>query len=64
MLLIFVYALSVILLKQSHGTREKVISNLENPDDTVLSYIMTFIIPLVTNGDNSNETNYEKSILN
>ena len=54
-LLILVSVVSIILLKQGQGTREKVISNLENPDDTVLSYIMTYIIPLVTNGDNSNE---------
>jgi len=54
-ILILVSVVSIILLKQGQGTREKVISNLENPDDTVLSYIMTYIIPLVTNGDNSNE---------
>lgn len=55
MILILVSVVSIIVLKQGQGTREKVISNLENPDDTVLSYIMTYIIPLVTNGDNSNE---------
>ena len=54
-LLIVLSAVSIILLKKGQGTREKLISNLENPDDTVLSYIMTYIIPLVTNGDNSNE---------
>lgn len=54
-LLIVFSAVSIILLKKGQGIREKVISNLENPDDTVLSYIMTYIIPLVTNGDNSNE---------
>lgn len=54
-LLIVLSAVSIILLKNGQGTREKLISNLENPDDTVLSYIMTYIIPLVTNGDNSNE---------
>ena len=54
-ILILVSVVSIILLKKGQGTREKVISNLENPDDTVLSYIMTYIIPLVTNGDNSNE---------
>lgn len=54
-ILILVSVVSIILLKKGQGTREKVIGNLENPDDTVLSYIMTYIIPLVTNGDNSNE---------
>jgi hypothetical protein cdifA_08257 len=54
-LLIVFSAVSIILLKKGQAIREKVISNLENPDDTVLSYIMTYIIPLVTNGDNSNE---------
>lgn len=53
--LIFISVISVILLKLGKQTREKVINILENPDDTVLSYIMTYIIPLITNGDNSKE---------
>ncbi len=55
LILIFISVISVTLLKLEKGTREKGINNLENPDDTVLSYIMTYIIPLITNGDNSKE---------
>ena len=55
LILIFISVISVTLLKLGKGTREKGIINLENPDDTVLSYIMTYIIPLITNGDNSKE---------
>ncbi|WP_215506608.1 hypothetical protein [Peptoniphilus sp. EMRHCC_23] len=56
LILIFISVISVILLKLGKGTQEKVINNnLENPDDTVLSYIMTYIIPLITNGDSSKE---------
>lgn len=56
LILIFISVISVILLKLGKGTQEKVINNnLENPDDTVLSYIMTYIIPLITNGDRSKE---------
>ena len=52
LILIFISVISVTLLKLGKGNREKGINNLENPDDTVLSYIMTYIIPLITNGDN------------
>ena len=55
LILIFISVISVTLLKLGKGTREKGINNLENPDDRVLSYIMTYIIPLITNGDNSKE---------
>ena len=54
-ILMLISIVSVVILKQGRGTREKVINNLENPDDTVLSYITTYIIPLITNGDNSKE---------
>ena len=54
LILIFISVISVTLLKLGKGNREKVINNLENPDDTVLSYIMTYIIPLI-NGNNSKE---------
>lgn len=46
---------SLILLKAGTGNRKKAIENLERPDDTVLSYIMTYIIPLVANEDSSVE---------
>ncbi len=61
LILIFISVISVTLLKLGKGTREKSISNLENPDDTVLSYIMTYIIPLITNGDNPKEV-YSKEV--
>jgi hypothetical protein cdifA_08257 len=54
LILICSSVISVTLLKLGKGNREKVINNLENPDDTVLSYIMTYIIPLI-NGNNSKE---------
>ena len=53
--LILISFMSVCMLKKGKGSREKVIKDLENPDDTVLSYIMTYIIPLIANGDNSKE---------
>lgn len=53
--LILISFMSVRMLKKGKGSREKVIKDLENPDDTVLSYIMTYIIPLIANGDNSKE---------
>lgn len=53
--LIIISIMSVILLRKGTGYRKRSIKNVENPDDTVLSYIMTYIIPLVTNGDNSCE---------
>ena len=53
--LILISFMSVCMLKNGKGSREKVIKDLENPDDTVLSYIMTYIIPLIANGDNSKE---------
>lgn len=46
---------SILLLKLGTGHREKQIYELERPDDTVLSYIMTYIIPLVANDDSSKE---------
>lgn len=61
-ILIFISIISVVVLKLGNGTKEKVIKDLDNPDDTVLSYIMTYIIPLVTNGDNSKEV-YTVNIL-
>lgn len=53
--LILISFMSVCLLRKGKGSREKVVKDLENPDDTVLSYIMTYIFPLVANGDNSKE---------
>jgi len=55
LILIFISFGSVILLKAGTGNREKKINSLERPDDTVLSYIMTYIIPLIANEDSSVE---------
>lgn len=54
-LFIIISISSIVLLKLGKGSKEKLIEDLEKPDDTVLSYIMTYIIPLVTNGDNTTE---------
>lgn len=54
-ILIVISLISIFILKCGRGTKVIDISSLENPDDTVLSYIMTYIIPLITNGDNSKE---------
>ncbi len=54
-ILIVISISSILLLKRGRGTKEIDARNLENPDDTVLSYIMTYIIPLITNGDSSKE---------
>ncbi|MGF3076202.1 hypothetical protein [Facklamia sp. P12955] len=47
--------LSILLLKLGKGTRTVEIKELERPDDTVLSYIMTYIIPLIANDGSSKE---------
>ena len=54
-ILIVISISSILLLKRGRGIKEIDARNLENPDDTVLSYIMTYIIPLITNGDSSKE---------
>lgn len=54
-ILIVISIISVFILRKGRGTREKFIKDLENPDDMVLSYIMTYIIPLIANGDNLKE---------
>lgn len=54
-LFIIISISSIVLLKLGKGSKEKLIEDLERPDDTVLSYIMTYIIPLVTIGDNTTE---------
>lgn len=54
-ILVVISIISIFLLKCGRGTKEIDARNLENPDDTVLSYIMTYIIPLITNGDSSKE---------
>lgn len=54
-ILIIVSLASVVLLKSGSGKKKKDVIDLERPDDTVLSYIMTYIIPLIANEDSSTE---------
>lgn len=51
--LIFSFA-SVLLLTLSTATRKIKITDLERPGDTIISYMMTYIIPILTTnmGDN------------
>lgn len=39
---------SIILLYVSKGNRKVTVEKLERPDDTIISYIMTYIIPLLS----------------
>lgn len=55
LLLLVVSIISIVLLKLGRGSKEKSIDNIENPDDAVLSYIMTYMIPIISNGNNSTE---------
>lgn len=54
-ILIIVSLASVVLLKSGSVKKKKDVIDLERPDDTVLSYIMTYIIPLIANEDSSTE---------
>lgn len=47
-LFIIISVLSVILLVVSTGKKPLKFNELERPDDTVISYMMTYIIPLLT----------------
>ena len=38
--------MSIIISK--NGTKKLLIENIERPDDTIISYIMTYIIPILT----------------
>lgn len=39
---------SIILLYVSKGNRKVTVEKIERPDDTIISYIMTYIIPLLS----------------
>lgn len=47
--------LSIGLLKMGKACRTIKIKNIQTPDDTVLSYIMTYIIPIATTNRDSVE---------
>ena len=41
--------ISIVLIAISkNGTKKILIENIERPDDTIISYIMTYIIPILT----------------
>lgn len=61
--LILISIISLFIFLRGKGTKVTVINNLENPDDTVLSYIMTYLIPLINNGDNLKEMYIVNSFL-
>lgn len=54
-LVVAISFLSIYLLLKGNGKKYKSIEGLKRPDDTVLSYIMTYIIPLVSGQHNSTQ---------
>lgn len=38
----------IAIIVSKNGTKKLAIENIERPDDTILSYIMTYIIPILT----------------
>ena len=38
----------VLILISKNGTKKMLIEDIERPDDTIISYIMTYIIPILT----------------
>ena len=38
----------IIIMISKNGTKKLLLVNIERPDDTILSYIMTYIIPILT----------------
>lgn len=55
-LAIVISIISVYLLHKSDGNKEFKFEKIERPDDTVISYIMTYIIPLLTIDITKNST--------
>lgn len=46
---IILSVISIVLVGISkNGTKKLLIENIERPDDTIISYIMTYIIPILT----------------
>ena len=37
----------IIIMISKNGTKKLLLVNIERPDDTILSYIMTYIIPIL-----------------
>lgn len=59
---ILISLLSILLLSNGKWCRKKSVGKLKRPDDTVLSYIMTYIIPLIS-GENSSMQIYLANFL-
>lgn len=55
-LLIFISVASIFLLKKSKSCRRVINNKVERPDDTIISYIMTYIIPLLSIDISKNST--------
>lgn len=45
---IFISLLSSMIILKGTGTKQLVVSELERPDDTVISYMMTYVIPILS----------------
>lgn len=54
-IMIFMSIFSVIFLKKGNYSKRIDIKQISRPDDTVLSYVMTYVIPLVSGEGSSNE---------
>lgn len=54
-IMIFVSVISIILLKKGKKNKILHIQKISRPDDTVLSYIMTYVIPLISGSDANSE---------
>lgn len=55
-LLVFISLFSIYLLKKSKSCRKITNNKVERPDDTIISYIMTYIIPLLSIDMSKNST--------
>ncbi len=45
---ILVSLLSTLIILRGTGTKQLIITELERPDDTIISYMMTYIIPILS----------------
>ncbi|MFZ7119503.1 MAG: hypothetical protein ACOWWH_00950 [Eubacteriaceae bacterium] len=54
-LLLLISFYSVIDLKRTNGNEYYNINRIERPDDTIISYMMTYIVPLLTTEDLTNK---------
>lgn len=45
---ILISLLSTLIILKGTGTKQLIVSELERPDDTIISYMMTYIIPILS----------------